>query len=98
MACCSSAKTEQLESKKVETVKALSHPPEQRNAFRCRDVRLLSSMLCDPNAAHGRNNRCLRQVPQDLHPFHGRVSADLVHADENGCVLGRINRDDSAES
>jgi hypothetical protein len=34
VACCSPAKKEQLESKKAETVKALSHPPEQRNAFR----------------------------------------------------------------
>jgi hypothetical protein len=40
----------------------------------------------------------LRQVPQDLNPFHGRVSSDLVHANEDGRVLGSINRDHSAES
>jgi hypothetical protein len=40
----------------------------------------------------------LRQVPQDLNPFHGRVSSDLVHVDEDGRVLGWINRDHIAES
>ena len=46
----------------------------------------------------GRIDRFLWQVPQDLNPFLGRVSSDLVHADEDGRVLGSIDRDHSAES
>ena len=40
----------------------------------------------------------LRQLPQDLNPFHGRVGSDLVHPDEDGRVFGWINRNHTAES
>src|ERR1700757_2359758 len=46
----------------------------------------------------GRSNRCLREVPQDLNSFRDRLSSGQVHADEDGRVLGWINRDPSAES
>jgi hypothetical protein len=46
----------------------------------------------------GRNNRSLREAPQDLNPFRDRLSSGLVHADEDSRVLGWINRDTRAES
>ena len=54
---------------------------------------------CKPQAGLSRTESSgLRQAPQDLNPFLGRVSSDLVHADEDGRVLGWINRDHIAES
>jgi hypothetical protein len=47
---------------------------------------------------HTQNQAGLRQPPHDLNAFLGRVSSDLVHADEDGHVLGWINRDNIAES
>jgi hypothetical protein len=41
--------------------------------------------------------RPLRELPEDLNPFRGRLSSNLVHADKDGCVLGWINRDHGAE-
>jgi hypothetical protein len=41
--------------------------------------------------------RPLRELPEDLNPFRRRLSSNLVHADKDGCVLGWINRDHSAE-
>jgi hypothetical protein len=39
----------------------------------------------------------LGQTPQNLDRFLGRVSSYLIHADENGRVLGWIDRDHRAE-
>ena len=49
------------------------------------------------DASMPQNSRSLREVPQDLNSFLGRVGSHLVHADEDGRVLGWINRDHSAE-
>jgi hypothetical protein len=42
---------------------------------------------CSAPIAFSRN-RSLREVPQDLNPFRGRLSSGLVHADEDGRVFG----------
>jgi len=47
---------------------------------------------------HAQKYAGLREAPQDLNPFLGRVSSDLVHADEDDRVLGWINRHHIAES